>query len=590
MSILRFSALLALALAACAPRVVPGSPCDLSSDCASPLVCRNARCRIACLEARDCDFGLRCVQSNEGPSCSLPPEEACLTTADCPAGLRCAFGQCRSECVVSEDCTRDGECIEGSCQETPSGSDAGPRADGGSDVPSLDASPCTPAAVITCDNGVLDRCDTNLSMVAPVVTGDSGGEVTLLAARVYAPMNWGFVDDLDEPLRPEVSLGLSRAGFGVVASVDDGASRFLRMRRFSLEDLSPGVTIDTPNVLGAFSATAGEDGDVVRLFVIRAPAVVGDSSGHAITLDETSPSGMEAGISPSDPPNVTRSRLGYLGGTRSIAVTEVPEPHRFLIPETLNVAHAATPDREVIGSVIGNELGSYRSIDRSMLPRLGDDHVHVSGGGGTVAVLYTSGDELGLWDVLDTAPSADNDAARPDDLAEHTITGIAGSPAIEQLRDDAANTHVIAVPVDRDGVGYTQFYEVACPVLGECMAPELRGELQSRTGRPPVLVRLARLPGGYALGTLEPRAEAGHYDVYVRFVLPEAGWIELTPNEDLPPLVSDVVGSGWITGDFELRAVSDGTVVTIVVAALERNGSARQDRVSTTGFRACIAR
>lgn len=97
---------LALVFGACStePRVL-GDKCSASSDCDAPLVCRLERCRVECVNVRDCPFGLTCLRDQHGnASCEVESEAGCVTDADCPASLACDGGECTNRCGSTMPC------------------------------------------------------------------------------------------------------------------------------------------------------------------------------------------------------------------------------------------------------------------------------------------------------------------------------------------------------------------------------------------------------------------------------------------------------------------------------------------------------
>jgi alpha-tubulin suppressor-like RCC1 family protein len=94
-------------MAGCAERVpiVPGGRCELTIECAAPLVCRLGSCREECREVRDCRAGLLCVRDSEGYGvCQVLDESECTLSSDCPEGLVCRFDTCTNVCSSDRDC------------------------------------------------------------------------------------------------------------------------------------------------------------------------------------------------------------------------------------------------------------------------------------------------------------------------------------------------------------------------------------------------------------------------------------------------------------------------------------------------------
>lgn len=63
-----------------------GSPCEYHSDCPLPLVCLRSRCRIECLEDRDCVPGFACRDNRCGPRTGTPQVDADSGSADADSG------------------------------------------------------------------------------------------------------------------------------------------------------------------------------------------------------------------------------------------------------------------------------------------------------------------------------------------------------------------------------------------------------------------------------------------------------------------------------------------------------------------------
>lgn len=98
-----------------------GESCEVNSECDAPLVCRISRCRVECVNARDCAAGLNCVLDAEKlGACQLPEEKTCVRTSDCIGPLVCPMGTCTNQCGCANgepcrDCTPGATCIDGAC-------------------------------------------------------------------------------------------------------------------------------------------------------------------------------------------------------------------------------------------------------------------------------------------------------------------------------------------------------------------------------------------------------------------------------------------------------------------------------------------
>ncbi|MGE0790623.1 MAG: RCC1 domain-containing protein [Sandaracinaceae bacterium] len=105
----------ALALAACTarPMVNPGEPCELNTECVTPLVCRLGFCRVECRESRDCGPSAACVRDVNGlGACTLLEEATCTRPSQCVEPLVCRFGQCTNACSEDIDCPPGARCLD----------------------------------------------------------------------------------------------------------------------------------------------------------------------------------------------------------------------------------------------------------------------------------------------------------------------------------------------------------------------------------------------------------------------------------------------------------------------------------------------
>lgn len=126
-----------------------GGSCSINSDCKELLVCAFGRCHEQCTKDRDCDPGLRCMNSPLDESlgvCQLESEVGCATDRDCPGETQvCGIDdECRDPCEADGDCTATQICANSDeCASTDSEydrldedgniiTDAGSGASGGS--------------------------------------------------------------------------------------------------------------------------------------------------------------------------------------------------------------------------------------------------------------------------------------------------------------------------------------------------------------------------------------------------------------------------------------------------------------------------
>lgn len=473
----------------------------------------------------------------------------------CAGTLACRAGTCQSACVTDGDCSSDGRCLLGSCAEAPSGCETAPMA---------------------CGNAAVDRCELGLQAVAEVVTGGGDGELEVLEPYVLPAQTWPRLSVVDEtPLAPDVTLALSGAGYGVVGHVVAGAARTLALYRFPLDEPSAATAVAIEPVVGnALTLALGEDGDDVIGFVLVHPQPAGGgASGHALrlTVDDAS----QRPISASSDPSTSGGDGTVIGGGNSVWGTDFPT--YSVVRELVPASRGGAPVLGAIDSDLG--MSTYRSVTTT---RLGAElFLDGAGTAGRIAV-YRSGAELGVWNVERTAYLSSVGDVPPDDLviADVAATGAPGAA----LASVTGLDYVVAVPATT-GV---DFYDIVCSEIAPCNPPRAHvpPRLSSRSGGAPESASLAALPGGYALVTLEPTS-VGHV-VDLQF-LDEA--LTATNVQLSGPIVgamgdptrSDVVAA-------TVHAVTDGTIVTVIVAALVRDFERRQDHVVLTGVRACVSR
>lgn len=107
---MRLRLLLIVFLVACETPAGVGTPCARGSECAAGLACTLGRCRVACVESRDCPLGAECVPVGAGGACRLATD-VCSVETDCEPPLVCgADGACRASCLADEDC-RGARCV-----------------------------------------------------------------------------------------------------------------------------------------------------------------------------------------------------------------------------------------------------------------------------------------------------------------------------------------------------------------------------------------------------------------------------------------------------------------------------------------------
>ena len=110
-SAILFLALFAAALAGCEAKLDLGSTCIFTSECPEPLACRNARCRVECVTARDCPPGSVCLAAEGSTAaCQIPSVDVCEDTSACGGLLTCADGLCTNACAGDGDCLPGARC------------------------------------------------------------------------------------------------------------------------------------------------------------------------------------------------------------------------------------------------------------------------------------------------------------------------------------------------------------------------------------------------------------------------------------------------------------------------------------------------
>jgi hypothetical protein len=100
-----------------------GVPCVYDSECRHPLICRGGLCGYECLVHGDCSRGEQCI----GNRCRVPPCGAvgtpvgvdaggpCQYTSQCPEPLVCRDGICSCECLADSDCLVGRVCLASRC-------------------------------------------------------------------------------------------------------------------------------------------------------------------------------------------------------------------------------------------------------------------------------------------------------------------------------------------------------------------------------------------------------------------------------------------------------------------------------------------
>lgn len=105
--------------------------CTRHSECPSPLVCgRRLKCENQCENDRDCLLSQVCaqgscteIQGDPPPPVAGEESDTCVHTSDCKSPLVCKNGFCAPECVNERDCRAGEACVDRVCRAVSS--DAG---------------------------------------------------------------------------------------------------------------------------------------------------------------------------------------------------------------------------------------------------------------------------------------------------------------------------------------------------------------------------------------------------------------------------------------------------------------------------------
>jgi hypothetical protein len=100
-----------------------GVPCVYDSECTEPLICRGGLCGYECLRAGDCSRGEQCVEHRcRVPACGAAGTPSgvdaggpCQYTSQCPVPLVCRDGICSCECLANADCPAGSVCRASRC-------------------------------------------------------------------------------------------------------------------------------------------------------------------------------------------------------------------------------------------------------------------------------------------------------------------------------------------------------------------------------------------------------------------------------------------------------------------------------------------
>jgi hypothetical protein len=159
------ASVLVSALFACSLGCQPGTPmmvdppCDLTSDCTRPLVCRDGLCEVECISQLDCLRGTHCAPTMGLGECFID-QPLDHTTSPCGTGRACddASQVCRDfscwePCTTSSDCVMHSYCRRGVCANPDS-----PGYGYGMRVPCTAASDCATGEICATDHGSERTC------------------------------------------------------------------------------------------------------------------------------------------------------------------------------------------------------------------------------------------------------------------------------------------------------------------------------------------------------------------------------------------------------------------------------------------------
>lgn len=141
-------------LLACQAPPATDTICELSSDCAPPLVCRDMRCVVECMSQLDCIRGAHCARTSALGQCFVDQPldhtgSPCGDMRPCAESAQtCRDFTCWDPCTTGADCVDDSYCRRGVC--------ANPHSPGfgyGVHVPCTSASDCASGEICATDHG-----------------------------------------------------------------------------------------------------------------------------------------------------------------------------------------------------------------------------------------------------------------------------------------------------------------------------------------------------------------------------------------------------------------------------------------------------
>jgi hypothetical protein len=553
-----------------------GTACTSDETCGGGSVCALGRCRPSC--AAGCNRGTRCLSDMGTLGCELPDEQTCADETDCPDALTCAAGECRTECTASSDCAPGGRCdtTTSTCDEPDStgrvdaavrpGEDAWVmRPDSPfPDAPSVSRGPQTQLARAFTANPLASRVDVLPAYLSPPFAGRD-----IITGSMQAPIGVSLAARPDADMR----------GVGYVAAVDrTGAAR---LYRFPGDDPSAAAdrSGDLATATNLIDVGLAEDGTAIRGLLVRdraadVPATQAGwtwSEGGAPTAFDRPRGGL--GV-------YTFGQAAIAGGDRSVGPDQ---DLRYLVRERERIARGTEPETYEPGA-------PYFTVLDAGARQVASD---------ATAALFT-GDVLNVRALPDFALVWDPDTRASAMLRLREEGGVLRTgferlgfvdtsdapPSIAQqalLRTEA----VIAVPNGPT----TTLHRISCPEPSDC-APAATGTsmvfLPTPGGVTATAIALAPLVGGYALVTADSEG------IVVRALGRE---LEEIPGYDdgmrLESIGDSTLRDGGTYNLLDLEAyafrqddaVGDLRSVTLLVAALYYDFTARQARIWVRGVR-----
>jgi len=236
----------------------PGSPCDVTSECDAPLVCRLDRCRVECRDSRDCVGGFACLLDPDGlGACQLPADQQCAFSTDCATGLVCRFGQCTNGCETDVDCPTGSSCVPDPTLTV----DGGEPVRGCKDVADVECllnSDCSANLICARDHRCREECRQDrdcrdgLACLSGLVPNVRVCGVAMVDAGVDAGMDAGMDAGVPNPLRTAPFPSLLVGGSQHTCFYDDTLG--LRCWGSDVQSQLAGSSTSTPVSIAAADA------------------------------------------------------------------------------------------------------------------------------------------------------------------------------------------------------------------------------------------------------------------------------------------------------------------------------------------------